>query len=602
MSRSLTDREISVCGLASRNSLIEVFQETAARVPERVALRTLNDEQLLTWDDYASRVAAVAGGFAARGVRRGDVVAILLRTRVEFHLVDTAALHLGAATVSIYGTLPPSDIAYVLQDSGASVLVTEAALLEPARAAIVEVGSVTLISVDGGAPDVVTLADLEGSPVDPAFDFEATWRAVGPDDLAVIIYTSGTTGTPKGVELTHRAILGNQQGLNTANGIIDGARAISYLPMAHAAERHLSHYRPMIGGFTVTSIGDHTQIPAVLASFRPEYFFSPPRMYEKFRAGLSLAIEAGPEETRTAVARMLELGGQDLDARDGNGKPLTEEERAELAELQVSVGKEILGKVGLDSVAAALTGSAPMPKELIRFYLALGMPLLEAWGLSECGAFGAFNTVTHSRVGTVGKVLPGVSLKLLDDGEILLKSPWLMRAYRNRPADTRAAIDAEGWLHTGDVGTLSDDGFLSVIDRKKEIIINSFGKNMSPANIENQLRDADPIIGQALAVGDRRPHISALLVLDPDTLEALAKANGIDDLDIDELIEHEVVRERVQSAVDKANAHLSSVEHVRSFRVLPTEWVPASDELTPTMKLRRRKIHEKYAAEIAALN
>jgi long-subunit acyl-CoA synthetase (AMP-forming) len=600
MSSSLAERVISVDGLAGRSSMVEVFQDTAARVADRVALRTHRDAVSITWGQYAARVRAVAEGLAAAGIKRGDGIAILMGTRPEFHLVDTAALHLGAYTVSVYGTLPAADIRYLLNDSGVKILVTEAANIDKAVEAASALDSVEVVSVDGGTGTIRTLADLESAHLD-GFDFERSWRAVGPDDLAVLIYTSGTTGTPKGVELTHGAILGNQQGLNTANGILDGARTVSYLPMAHVAERHLSHYRPMVGGFTVTLIGDHALLPEVLADFRPEYFFSPPRLYEKFRSGLSLAIDAGPPELRAAVERMLDLGGRDLEARQECGIPLFDGEVAELAELRATTGKDLLARVGLDSVRAGLTGSAPVPRELITFYVSLGMPLLEAWGLSECGAFGAFNTVEHSRLGTVGRPLPGVTIKLLDDGEILLKSPWLMRGYRNRPQDTEEAIDAEGWLHSGDVGEFSDDGFLRVVDRKKEIIINSFGKNMSPANIEAKLRDADPIISQAVAIGDGRAQVGALLVLDPDQLRALAGELAIDGQSGAEIVAHPNVVERVQVGVDRANDKLSRVERVRSFTILPVEWAPGSDELTPTMKLRRREIHRKYAKEISAL-
>jgi long-chain acyl-CoA synthetase len=600
MSSSVVDRLISVEGLADCPSLAEVFQRTAARVADRVALRTHGDAVSITWGQYAARVEAVAEGLAAAGITRGNGVALLMGTRPEFHLIDTAALHLGAYTVSIYATLPAADISDLLADSGVKILVTEAAYLDKALEASSKHDCVRVVSVDGGNRSIQTLADLEAVRVD-GFDFEASWRAVGHDDLAVIIYTSGTTGAPKGVELTHGAILGNQQGLNTANGILDGARTVSYLPMAHAAERHLSHYRPMVGGFTVTVIGDHTQLPDVLADFRPEYFFSPPRLYEKFRAGLSLAIDAGAPELRAAVARIVDLGDRDLRASQDGGVPLTDSEVAELGELRATTGKDLLARIGLDSVTAGLTGSAPVPRELIVFYVSLGMPLLEAWGLSECGAFGAFNTVEHSRVGTVGRALPGVTIRLLDDGEILLKSPWLMRGYRNRPNDTHEAVDAEGWLHTGDVGEFSDDGFLKVIDRKKEIIINSFGKNMSPANIEAKLRNADPLISQAVAIGDGRARVGAVLVLDPDQLRALTATFAITAESVADIVAHPDVVRRVQIAVDCANEKLSRVERVRSFTILPGEWAPGGDELTPTMKLRRREIHRKYAKEIALL-
>jgi long-subunit acyl-CoA synthetase (AMP-forming) len=600
MTRSVARGVVSVEGLAERESLAAVFQETSGRASERIALRTPDDSVSLTWGQYRSRVEAIAEGLAAAGVSRGDGVGLLLTTRPEFHLADTAALHLGAYTTSVYTTLPPADMAYVLQDSGVKILFTEAALLENARAATAGLAGIELITVDGNRHGLRTLSDLESVKL-AGFDFESRWRAVQPDDLALVTYTSGTTGTPKGVELTHAAILGNQQGLNTADRIFDGARAVSYLPMAHAAERHLSHYRPMVGGFTVTTVNDHTQLSKVLADFQPDHFFSPPRLYEKFRASLLLTAESWPSDLRAEFDRLMELGARELEAHEGSGAPLSPSESEMLQRLRAAVGKPLLAMVGLASVTSALTGSAPVPKDIIVFYAALGMRILEAWGQSESGAFGAFNTVEQSRVGTVGRALPGCAIKLLDDGEILLKSPWLMRGYRNRPEDTRSVIDDEGWLHTGDLGAMSSDGFLSIIGRKKEIIINSFGKNMSPANIESKLCDADPIIAHAVAVGDGRPHVGALLVLDPAQLQALAAKLGIGDEPLERIVTHGDVHDRIAKAVDKANAQLSRVESVRSFTILPTEWRPASDELTPTMKLRRREVHRKYAKEIDAL-
>lgn len=600
MTRSLASGVISVEGLAERQSLAAVFQETAARIPDRVAMRTPDDSVSLTWSQYHARVRAIAEGLAAAGVSRGDGVGLLLTARPEFHLVDTSALHLGAYTTSVYATLPRADITHVLKDAGVKILFTDAALLDNARAAIAGLDGIEVITVDDNRHGLRTLSELESVKL-ADFDFESSWRAVQPDDLALVTYTSGTTGTPKGVELTHGAILGNQQGLNTADRIFDGARVVSYLPMAHVAERHLSHYRPMVGGFTVTVVNDHTQLTKVLADFQPDHFFSPPRLYEKFRASLLLTVESWPSDLRAEFDRLMELGARELDARDGISAPLSPGDSETLQHLRATVGKPLLATVGLASVSSALTGSAPVPKDIIVFYAALGVRILEAWGQSECGAFGAFNTVEHSRVGTVGRALPGCTIKLLDDGEILLKSPWLMRGYRNRAEDTASVIDDEGWLHTGDLGAMSSDGFLSIIGRKKEIIINSFGKNMSPANIENKLCDADPIIAHAVAIGDRRPHIGALLVLDPAQLQALAAKLGIGGQPLERIVRHRDVHDRIAKAVDKANAQLSRVESVRSFTILPTEWRPASDELTPTMKLRRREVHRKYAKEISDL-
>lgn len=592
--------EIEVGQLAERRSLCEMFQETAARVPDRVALRALDGSVELTWRQYAERVESIARGLSRLGVTDGSTVAIMTGTCVEFHLVDTAILHLGALPVSIYNSLPVDDVEYQLRDSGADVVVADLALaarVDEARRRL-DIPHLVTLGEAPGELDAVSLRDLE-SRLDLDLDFEAAWRSVTPEHLATLIYTSGTTGPPKGVELTHRAILGNQQGLNIAIGLIDGATTLSFLPMAHIAERQLSHYRPMVGGMTVTPVADLQQIPVALAQVRPDYFFSPPRLWEKFRAALVAGASADPKAA-AALARLVELGDLDIAAGEGGPAP-SEDDRAELETLRSTVGSAMLSRLGLDQVVVALTGAAPVPRDLVAFWRSLGLTLIEAWGLSEAGAFGAFNRPDHFRVGTVGASLPGVEQRVLEDGEVLLRSPWLMRGYRNDPVKTAEAIDADGWLHTGDVGRVDADGFLSIIDRKKEIMINAAGKNMSPANIEAKLRDADSLIAQVVAVGEGRPFNVALLVLDADSLRAWGAANGVEGADYAELVDHPATRQRVEEAVQRANEAMSRVEQIKRYVVLTSEWAPAGDELTPTMKLRRVAVNRKYADEIEAL-
>jgi long-subunit acyl-CoA synthetase (AMP-forming) len=491
-------------------------------------MRPLDDSERLTWGEYATEVVRVARGLAGLGVRRGDTVAMLLSNRPAFHVVDPAVLHLGATCLSVYNTLPSEDIGWVMRDAGARVLVTESAMLQRALDADV---AETVVLVNGDAPNIVALAGLDGD-----FDVDRAWRQVGPDDVAVIVYTSGTTGPPKGVELTHRAVLGNTQGLNHAIGTMDGARVVSYLPMAHIAERQLSHYRAIALGLQVTTCPDTRAMPEHLLAVRPHYFFGPRRMLAKFRA-----------------------------AATGLDGPL-------------------LKHFGLDEVVVAMTGSAPVPPELTQFWLDAGLPLVEAWGVTESGAFGAFGRPGSYKVGTCGPALPGVELRLAADGEILLRSPWLMRGYRNRPEATADAIDSDGWLHTGDIGEF-DDGHLRIIDRKKEIIISAAGKNMSPAHIEARVKEADPLIGEVCVIGNDRPYNVALIVPDPD-----AAARFPRDLN-----------NAIAAAVERANKRLARVEQLKRFHVVNEPWLPGGDELTPTMKLKRRVIAEKYAATIDSL-
>jgi len=516
-------------GVTEQSSLTAVFRATVARCPDRVALRTVDDSERYTWREYAEEVDRIAKGLAGLGVRRGDTVAMLLTNQPTFHLVDTAALHLGAACLSIYNTLPPEDIGLAMRNASAALLVTEMAFLDQA---IASGAASTIVLVDGEAPGTISLRDLDGD-----LDVESAWRAVGPEDVAVIIYTSGTTGPPKGVELTHGSVLGNTQGLDSAIGTIDGARVISYLPMAHIAERQLSHYRAMAFGMEVTCCRNPRDMPAHLLAVRPHYFFAPPRMLAKFRSAAS------------------------------------------------NPTSDTLERFGLDQVLVALTGSAPVPPDLTQYWLDAGLPLVEAWGITECGAFGAFGRPGQYRVGTCGTALPGVELRLADDGEILVRSPWLMRGYRGRPDATAEAIDPEGWLHTGDVGSFDEQGHLKIVDRKKEIIINAAGKNMSPAHIESRVKVAHPLIGEVVVIGNDRPYNVGLIVLDPDAVKTFQGD----------------LRATIDAAVEEANTRLARVEQLKRYHLITEPWTPGSDELTPTMKLKRRAIARKYAAEIEAL-
>ena len=584
--------ETSTGATRTGDTLCHVFQRTAARVPDRVALRTLRGARELTWAEYAAHVRQVAGGLAGLGVTHGEPVAIMSSNRIEFHIIDTAIMHLGAVPVSIYNTLPPKDIAYILENSGARTVFAESAFL-PALRAVNEHGVALdrVIVIDGAAEDAMALDDLMRGASD--FDLDAALRRLRPEDLATISYTSGTTGAPKGVELSHRSILRSIQAIDEVYGSIDGARMVSLLPMAHVAERMFSHWRGIVGGFTVSPVPHPSEVAPYLTDARPEYVFSPPRLFEKLRAAIEVYFESERDPQRRAlIAEALRIGADKVDVEQ-SGRQVDEQLGIRYQELRAEIFVPALELVGLDQVVVALTGSAPVPPDLVRFFLILGLPVYEGWGMSELTAFGAFNRPGDTRIASVGYPLRGAEIRLADDGEILFRSPWLMSGYRGRPDLTAEAVDSDGWLHTGDIGTLVD-GRLSIVDRKKELIISAFGKNMSPSNIEFAVKNASPLIAQVCVIGDARPYITALIVIDSAVAATVTDA-------VAGLHEDPRIAAAVDDAVSAANQTLSRVEQIKRYRIMDAEWLPGGDELSPTMKLKRRQIAEKHRQTIESL-
>jgi long-subunit acyl-CoA synthetase (AMP-forming) len=546
------------------STLCEAFQITAAERPGAVALRTPGGGVEITWAEYAERVRRIAGGLAALSVGRGDTVALMMTNRPEFNLVDTAAMHLGATPFSIYNTSAPDQISYLFSNADNRVVVCERQFLEVIRAAeapLVE----HVVVIDGELEGTVPLADVETAR-HKGFDFEGAWRAVEPEDVVTLIYTSGTTGPPKGVQLTHASIMAENRGCAAVIPFPVFGRCTSYLPSAHIADRWLSHYYPSIMfGATVTAVADVRQVVGVLPEVRPSAWNTVPRIWEKIKAALEAKGIADPSILPDVVKA------------------------------------DVCAQLGLDEAQWLISGAAPIPREVLEYFGALGLPICEVWAMSELSPIATINPLDDIRIGTVGKAIPGVELKLLDDGELLARGPILMKGYRKDPEKTAEAIDAAGWFHTGDVAKIDEDGFVTIIDRKKELIINAAGKNMSPANIEQKLKASSPLIGQAICIGDRRPYNVALLVLDPDVSVQWAQQHGLTNASPAVLAQDPGVHAEVARGIESANSHLSRVEQIKRFTILSVDWEPGCEELTPTMKLKRKPIHAKYAAEIDAL-
>ncbi len=577
----------------------EAFQATAEAHPDRTAIRTRADEFSCTWGEYAERVRSIAAGLAALGVDRGDTVALMLTNRPEFHFADAAAMHLGASPFSIYNTYTPEQIAHLLTDAESSVVITERAFGERILAVREKVESVKqVVIVDGDAPEgTISLDDLAGRG-DDDFDFEAAWKAVEPDDILTLIYTSGTTGPPKGVEITHANICETVRSYDDMIQFPDGGRIVSYLPMAHVAERNVSHYLPMLCGFETTCCPDAREVMAYLPEVRPTWFFAVPRIWEKLKAGLEQMLASAPEDERKATAKAMDAALEKV-RLEQSGEEVPEELTSRVAEADEEIFSKLREHLGLDQIEACNVGAAPTAPEVIEFFHALGIPLAELWGMSETTGAGTCNPPDRIKIGTVGPAAPHCEIKLAEDGEVMVKGPIVMKGYRNLPDKTKETFTDDGYLLSGDIGEFDDDGYLKIVDRKKELIITAAGKNLSPANIEARLKQI-PLVSQAVAIGDRRKFVSALLTLDDEAAKSWAKEHGMD-RDPEKLAESQELIEEVQRGVDEANEELARVEQVKKFKVLPADWEPGGDELTPTMKLKRKPIAEKYADEIEAL-
>lgn len=583
----------------SLDTLCAAFQDTAARHPDKVALRTHDDSTVITWHEYSQRVRAIAAGLANLGVHHGDTVGLMLTNRPEFNLADTGALHAGATPFSVYNTLAAEQLHHVLTNAGNRIMVCEKQFLPVIRAAAPDTSVEHIVCVDDSPDGTVGLDDLESNP-DPGFDFDASWRAVRPDDLITIIYTSGTTGPPKGVELTHTNVVAFRDAVADVVHPTSDDRILSYLPDAHIANRGVAHYSSIFFAGEVTTLSDPKQAATVLPQVRPTVFLAVPQAWYKVKAGVETALD---EETSAAKRRLaswaIDVGARVARMRSA-GIPIPHRLELQHTAADRLVLAPIRRRLGMDEVRLAVTAAAPLSPDVLTFILGLGIPCCEAWGMSETTALATMNRPGSIRIGTVGEPVTGVTLKLTDDGELLVSGPCVMRGYRGEPEKTAEALDADGWLHTGDIAKIDADGYVTLIDRKKEIIVNAAGKNMSPANIEGVLRAACPMLGGAVTIGNDRPYNVALLALDPDALALFAEQHDLHGSH-EELARHPVVLAEVEKSVQAANTKLSRVEQIKKYTVLPTVWEPSGDELTPTMKLKRRPIDAKYAEAIEEL-
>jgi long-chain acyl-CoA synthetase len=593
--------------IAGKTVLTE-FRDAVAAFADRPALhwRAADGWHALTWREYREQVRRAAYGLKSLGMQRGGFGAILMRNRPEHLIADLALLSARGVPVSLYNTLAPEQIAYIVGHCEAEVaFVEDADMLARFEAVRDQLPRLRhLVLIEGETPgtlgwsELLSRGDAEAA-ADPGW-FDAAFDEVRPDDLATLIYTSGTTGPPKGVMDTHRNVM--WMSASGAAGLPEATpddRHLSYLPLAHAFERYAGHWNAIARRTQVYFCPDLQKVFEYAAEVHPTAMIGSPRVWEKLQAGIQAAVAADPDpQRRTAVEQALEVGRQVAQFRMRGQEP--PDALAAAAQRAAPVWAAIRARVGLDACRLGVTGAAPISPSVVEFFRSLDLPLVEGYGMTESTVGATMNPLGQERLGTVGKPNYGLELRVAPDGELLMRGGNVMRGYYKDPEGTAAAIDADGWLHTGDVATIDQDGYVRIVDRKKELIITSGGKNISPANLENLLKQS-PLVGQAAAIGDRRPYVTALIVLDPDAARAWAAAHARAGASLLHLARDPELLAEVQRAVDSANQHVSHAEQIRRFHVLPVEWTSDSGELTPTLKLKRRVVLERYSSEIEQL-
>ncbi len=577
-----------------------LFLGTLARVPDRVALRWKEGDDWKEWTfaDVADKAARAAAGLAAAGVGKGDRIVLMLRNCPQFHVLDLAALLVGATPISIYNSSSAEQVQYLAGHSGAKLAFVEDAgfyaRFAEVRAELPALTAVGVVRPEGTEPDLTWDELMAHEPIDLA----ATASVSSPDDLVTIIYTSGTTGPPKGVMLTHYNVTWTAECLRLAFRVDDltGKRLVSYLPMAHIAERVTSHYSLLAMGYEVTCCPDPGQIADYAREVKPQIMFGVPRVWEKIHARVMAALSADPEKGQkfneaVEAARPIALKMAWDEASD--------EEKATYDFLDQVAFAGVRELLGFDQLEIAITGAAPIPPELLSWYRAIGVPMSEIYGMSENTGPMCWEPY-RIKPGTVGPAVPGLEVALADDGEIICRGGLVFQGYLDQPDKTAEALDDDGWLHSGDIGEIDDDGYFRIVDRKKELIITAGGKNVSPANLEAALKTI-PLVGQACAIGDKRPFVSALVVLDPDEAPVWAKQHGLEGLTLAELADHPDVQAAITAGLTEAMEPFNNAEKVKKVKVLGDEWLPDSELLTPTSKLKRRGVHATFAGEIEAL-
>lgn len=589
-------------------TIVDYFNRNADRHGDKPAIhwKENGEFQHLTWSRYRDVVHQAAAGLVSLGVQSEEFVAIMAGNRPEHVIADYAVVHSGATPVTIYSTLAVNQIQYIANNCQATVAILEnleyMKRWEEIRSELPNLRYVVLME---GAENydtadwVLSWDDLLARGTQKLQeDEEAVNRAVDsitPDTLATLIYTSGTTGTPKGVMISHRNVVWTVECLRRGASLKLGARMVSYLPLAHIAERLATHY---LGTYLAGEVWFCPNLSGVLEYIleaRPTLFVGVPRVYEKFHSRLMARFEEASGIKGLLLKKALETNAARVEAEDQGGSG---------SALAGILDKIALSKVrdglGMDQVEIAITAAAPINPDLIRFFQTIGVPLFELYGMSETTGPATSNVPGSARIGSVGKPLPGVGVKIEEDGEVLMSGGVITAGYYKLPDASAETFDSDGWLHSGDLGRLDEDGFLWIVGRKKEIIITAAGKNVAPAKLETLLGN-HPLISKACMVGDGRKFLTMVIALDHEEAPAWAEAHGLPYTDLASFTTLPEVQDEIKTAVESANESVARVEQIKKWIVVRDEWTPDSGEVTPSLKLKRRVVLEKYADEIESL-
>jgi long-chain acyl-CoA synthetase len=555
-----------------------------------------------SYQAYAADVKQTGKAFIALGMQPGSTVSILGFNRPEWVVFDVACMSIGGAPAGIYTTCSPDEVQYIIHHAESPVvLVEDAAQWEKVHKVLDRLPLLKRVVLMKGAPTVdhplvMTWDQFLATGKDVSDEaFHARLEALKPADLATLIYTSGTTGPPKGVMLSHENLAWTA---DVSRGLVDGQASdvvLSYLPLSHIAEQSFTIHGAITFGSTVYFAESIEKVPDNIKEVQPTIFFGVPRIWEKFHAGISAKLGEAKGAKRAIASWARKVGSQASKLRH------TGQEPAGLLGLQYRLASKLVFSklkpaIGLGRARACVSGAAPIDKEVLEFFASLDITVHEVYGQSEDSGPTSFNQRGRTKLGSVGTALPGVDVKIADDGEILVRGKNVFLGYYKEPAATAEALQ-DGWLHSGDLGQFDEEGFLFITGRKKEIIITAGGKNIAPKNIEGALKN-HPLIGDAVVIGDRRKYLTALITLDPEAAGRYVKERGGG---TEAAHEHPAVKEAVERAVHEVNETLARVESVKKFRILPRPFSIEAGELTPTLKLKRRVVHEHFAGEIEAM-